>query len=372
MNVIDDRLFSFKLKSQDFVVTEELPFILSGKGDVFFVLFEKRNLNTMDVVNHICSVRNIPRLTLGIAGLKDKKAITRQRICIYRSALKKIGGERGFTDTISEVATVLKTGWHTDPIGMTVPIKNGFYIKLRANKNLSVKERDISNKKILSLFKKGFPNLFGSQRFGVSGINPKQGSDLLQGKSKIRDKKDIIFKIQSYGSKIFNEYVNSRTKKGLQILDGDLIIDTENYKKNIFGIYQAKTDTVKFFDDSKKNEQFFHYPNITKEEVPFNKETMVITGPVPGYNLLLAPKESAAGNKEKGLLDKNNINEKTLKLCIQYKIFGIRRPIWVFPQKVSVHFQGDDILLNFTLPGGSYASIMIDQLEKTVGIKVSS
>jgi len=37
---------------------------------------------------------------------------------------------------------------------MTVPIKNGFYIKLRANKNLSVKERDISNKKILSLFKK--------------------------------------------------------------------------------------------------------------------------------------------------------------------------------------------------------------------------
>ena len=151
---MEDRLFSFKQKSQDFIVTEELPFTLSGTGDVFFVLFEKRNLNTMDVVNHICSTCNIPRLTLGIAGLKDKKAITRQRICIYRSALKKIGGERVFLEAISEVAKVLDTGWHTDPIGMTVPIKNGFYIRLRANKKLSLKEKDLSHKKILSLFAK--------------------------------------------------------------------------------------------------------------------------------------------------------------------------------------------------------------------------
>lgn len=61
---MDDRLFSFKQKSQDFIVTEILPFTLAGKGDVFFVLFEKRNLNTMDVVNHICSAHNLSRLSL--------------------------------------------------------------------------------------------------------------------------------------------------------------------------------------------------------------------------------------------------------------------------------------------------------------------
>lgn len=151
---MDDKLFSFKQKSQDFIVTEELPFNLANKGEVFFVFFEKRNLNTMDVVDHICSSCNIPRMSLGIAGLKDKKAITRQRICIYKSALKKAGGERAFTDSIGEVAKVMKTGRHTDPIGMTVPIKNSFYIRLRANKKLSVKEKDISNRKILSLCKK--------------------------------------------------------------------------------------------------------------------------------------------------------------------------------------------------------------------------
>lgn len=369
--VIDDKLFSFKQKSQDFIVTEELPFTFADKGDVFFVLFEKRNLNTMDVVNHVCSSCNIPRLTLGIAGLKDKKAITRQRICIYKSALKKIGGEKAFIESIGEVAKVLKTAWHTDPIGMTTPIKNSFSIKLRANKHLSIKEKDISNRKILSLFKKWFPNLFWNQRFGISGINPKQGSELLQWKSNVKDKKDIIFKIQSYGSKILNEYIHTRTKKGLQMLDGDIVLDTTSDKKNQFWIYQAKTNTVNLFDDTKKSEQFFRYPNNLKWEVPFNPETMIITWPVVWYNVLLAPKGTIAGNKEQGLLEKNWITEKSLKLCEHYRIFWIRRPIWVFPQRVNVHFQQDDILLNFTLQGWAYASIMIDELEKTLWIEVS-
>ena len=38
---MDDKLFSFKQKSQDFIVTEELPFTLANKGDVFFAFFEK-------------------------------------------------------------------------------------------------------------------------------------------------------------------------------------------------------------------------------------------------------------------------------------------------------------------------------------------
>lgn len=368
---MDDRLFSFKQKSQDFVVTEELPFTLANKGDVFFVFFEKRNLNTIDIVNHLCSRFNIPRLTLGIAGLKDKKAITRQRICIYKSALKKLGGEKAFMESISEVAKVVKSAWHTDPIGMTTPIKNSFYIRLRANKKLSIKEKDISNRKILSLCKKWYPNIFWNQRLGISGINVKQGNDLLQWKSNIKDKKDIIFKIQAYASKIFNEYVNSRTKKGLQIMDWDIVIDNRNYQKKEFGIYQAETKTVKIFDDTKKNEQFFRYPDNIKWEVPFDEENMAITWPVPWYNLLLAPKESLAGNKEKWLLEKNKISEKSLNACKSYKIFGIRRPLWVFPQKVSVHIQWDDILLNFTLPSWSYASIMIDELEKTLWVDVS-
>lgn len=90
-----------------------------------------------------------------------------------------------------------------------------------------------------------------------------------------------------------------------------------------------------------------------------------------GYNLLLAPKDTSAGKKEQGLLEKNKISEKSIHLCKTYRIFGIRRPLRVFPQQVNVHMQDDNILLNFTLPSGSYASIMIEELQKVVGIKLS-
>lgn len=86
---------------------------------------------------------------------------------------------------------------------------------------------------------------------------------------------------------------------------------------------------------------------------------------------MLASKESAAGKKEQGLLEKNSISENTIKRCKTYKIFGIRRPLRVFPQKVNIHMQDDNILLNFTLPSGSYASILIEQLQKTVGVHMS-
>lgn len=380
---MENRLFSFKQKSQDFIVKEELPFTLSGEGDVFFVYFEKRNLNTMDVVNHLCSVCNLSRLTLWIAGLKDKKAITRQRICIYKSALKKLGGENIFLEKLSEVATVLKTDRHTDPIGMTVPIKNTFFIRLRANKKLSQKERETANNKILSLFEKGFPNLYWSQRFGINGINPKQGSEILQWKWRLRndlkssnmakDKKEIVFKIQAYASKIYNEYIYSRTKKWLWIFDWDIleIVNKKDYKRNKLWIYQAKTNTVKLFENT-KDQEFFRYPNNFQEEIPFNENTMMPTWPVVGYNLLIAPKDTVAGNKEKSFLETNAISAESLKLCMQYRIFGIRRPLRVFPEKVSVQFQEDDIILNFTLPSWSYASIMINEIEKTVGVNVYS
>lgn len=371
---MQETLFSFKQKSQDFIVQEELPFALSGRWDVFFVLFEKRNLNTMDVVNHLCNAFGISRLTLGIAGLKDKRAITRQWICIYKSALKKIWWERAFLDSLSEVAKVLKTDRHTEPIGMTIPIKNTFSIRLRATKHLSLKEKEVSHAKILSLFKKWFPNLFGVQRFGINGSNPKQWYEILQGKGKIRDKKEILFKIQAYASKMFNDYLYIRIKRWLEVLDGDIIqvADKKNYKQTQRWVYQSATDTVHLFADTNKNTSFFRHPKAFQKEVPFDITTMTITGPVLGYNLLLAVKESAAWIKEQSFLTSNAVTEASLNLCKSYKIFGLRRPLWVFPEKVAVHMDKDDILLHFTLPSWSYASIMIHELEKALWIHISA
>ena len=92
-------------------------------------------------------------MSLGIAGLKDKKAVAKQWISIYDRALKQAGGERAFTDALDEVARVLKTGRHEFPLNLSVPIENNFHIKLRSTKKLGQDEKKKSLEIVSSLLK---------------------------------------------------------------------------------------------------------------------------------------------------------------------------------------------------------------------------
>jgi tRNA(Glu) U13 pseudouridine synthase TruD len=58
-----------------------------------------------------------------------------------------------------------------------------------------------------------FPNLFGSQRFGIQFQNINIAKDFLDGNLQIKEKFEAKFKLQSYSSRLFNEYVLARTKK---------------------------------------------------------------------------------------------------------------------------------------------------------------
>ncbi|HKL43737.1 MAG TPA: tRNA pseudouridine(13) synthase TruD, partial [Candidatus Absconditabacterales bacterium] len=109
-------LFQFKSNNEDFIVKEELGFKLSGKGDVFFVNFQKTGENTMDIIHHLCYGLRLERKELGIAGLKDKNGITEQRISIYKRVLNRIGGEEKFLEVLGEKTKILTTTRHNEPL----------------------------------------------------------------------------------------------------------------------------------------------------------------------------------------------------------------------------------------------------------------
>jgi len=358
--------FSFKQKSQDFIVEEKLPFALAGKGDAFFVFFEKRNINTMDVVEHLCSSLKISRLTLGIAGLKDKKAMARQWISIYQSALKRMGGEVVFVNCLAEVAKILKTWWHNEPIDLRTPIENVFHIRLRAKKKLGREERSQAQQGIEKLFADGFPNFFGEQRFGINGRNWKQGMDLIAWKSDVREKKEIIFKLQSVGSKLFNDYLGLRVKKILDLMDGDIVSVTNEDGTKEFGVYRKKNHSIQTFHNPSWGQDFFCYPQQLGQEIPFDAQSMTVTGPVMGFNTLLCQTNTLAGKGEQAFLKQKQWDEKKLKLFRDCKVWGLRRDLWVWPVNKSVRYQWDDLLIRFALPSGSYASVLIDLMMGTL------
>jgi tRNA(Glu) U13 pseudouridine synthase TruD len=58
-------------------------------------------------------------------------------------------------------------------------------------------------------------------------------------------------------------------------------------------------------------------------------------------------------------MTREQINDKRFALYREMKIFWLQRPWRVFPQSASFRWEKDDLILQFTLPWGSYASVMI-------------
>ncbi len=320
----------------------------------------------MEIIDYLCKELNISRLSLGFAGLKDKDAITRQRVSIYKSALKKMWWEKVFLETLAQKTKILSTDRNDKPIGMTNEIHNTFFIRLRALKKLSQAERQHTEKAISTLFAEGFPNLFGSQRFWIQYKNIKLGKELLDGTLKIKEKFEIKFKLQAYASWLFNEYVNARIRRRLELLDGEIVEVERTWWSTLLWYYDAKKKIIQIFKDKHSDKNFFHYPQDMWESIPFTPDLKIhITSPVLGFDLLMPSAASQAGQKEKALFDNQWLTLGKLKLYTTNNVFGIRRRIRTRPQKAKYNFDGDDVLIQFTLDSGVYASILIDKLLKS-------
>ena len=366
-------MFLFKQKSQDFIVEEILPFELIEKGDAFFVYIEKRNKNTSNIIQHLCSTFKISRKTIGIAWLKDKKAIARQRISIYKRALWQLGWEKAWINAIKEVATVREIHWHTTPLNMSSNISNRFHIRLRAEKNLSTKERATTQQILESILDKWYPNVFWSQRFGINGRNKDQWKEILLWVSKLTkqrhpNRKEIIFKLQAYASYLFNSYFYERNKQELRLVDGDIVTLAQPVDEMSYWIYNIKDSTITLFQN-KHSTTPFKSPKRFGKTLSYDPNTMHLTWPVLGFDLLVPDLERSAGKWEKQFFESHWIDAKQMQVFKQRKVFGLRRNLRVQPTKSSVRFQWEDVLLDFTLPAGAYASTLVNEMKKKLEIK---
>ncbi len=362
--------FSFKKTSADFHVYEELPFVLSGKGDAFYVYVEKRNLTTQEVIDYLRKKLKLSRLSLGIAGLKDKKAIARQWISIYDRALTQAGGERVFVDTLAEITKVIKTSRHAFPLNLSTPITNKFTITFRAQKNLWQAEKFQAQQVVTDLLATGYPNLFGVQRFGIGGRNSTQGWEILHGTSTEKKRMtpaDVVFKLQAYASKIFNEYATQISESGKPLLDGDIVTRVGQGKFQ-YGIYETATNTVVMTETKGVNDKATFEVKASEKRIAYNAQTMLLTWPVLWWNVPLPSATSAAGQREAKFLQQYLKDKEMFEQFHTHKVFGLRRPLRVIPTKSDVRYEGDDLHISFTLPSWSYASIVFDKLNEALGV----
>lgn len=155
---------------EDFYVEEIPDLIPTGEGPNVWIWIEKIGRTTLDVVLDIARDLHIDRKRMGFAGMKDKKARTRQWICISNmdseeqfEQVKALSGHIYKTDFLKVIRGRKK-------LRMGQLKGNKFRILIRDIDDVE-KSAEIASDILKQLEVTGVPNYFGWQRFGKPRTN---------------------------------------------------------------------------------------------------------------------------------------------------------------------------------------------------------
>ena len=340
--------FHFKQSARDFVV-EELPlYEFSGEGEHLILFVRKKNLSTLELVSAIAKYLGIKNKEIGYAGLKDKHAMTKQYISLHKKH------EESLENFNLENVKILSRTYHNNKIRIGHLVGNRFYIKLKKVNPTAASKIDEALK---SIDKNGMPNFFGYQRFGRDGDNHIDGEKIAKGDKKERNPKIKKLLINSYQSHLFNLWLSRR-------LEINTLIN--NFKseelESLLNIPKSELDKLKNQKHPFKlisGDIMEHYPHgrlfdfdgTQHDFERFNNRDISITGLLCGTKARLATDISR--EIEKDYDDEINAD-------------GTRRYAWVYLLDVEGRFNQVEAQyeLNFTLPKGSYATVLIEEIAK--------
>ena len=169
----------FKAVPEDFQVHEFFNEPFSGEGEHILLHIEKRGLNTEEVVRSLSRLINKPPKLISYAGLKDKQALTTQWLSVHAP------GEEipGIEHLSAPGWRILETTRHNKKLKPGFLTGNHFVIRLR-----EVSDPEDLIQRLEQIKKTGIPNYFGEQRFGREGANLQRAEELLVLGRKVKDK----------------------------------------------------------------------------------------------------------------------------------------------------------------------------------------
>jgi tRNA pseudouridine13 synthase len=396
---------------EDFYV-EEIPQITpSGEGPNVWIWIEKIGRTTLDVLLDISRDLHISRKRMGFAGMKDKKAITRQWICISNmDSQEQFNKVLDLKDSVhnTEFLHVLR-GRKKLRMGQLIGNKFKILIKDLEDRDIE-KSSEIANNILKKLEETGVPNYFGWQRFGKPRTNThlvgkalvannlKEAVRLYIGnpyKDENKDVKiarslydegnieksyDIMGKGLRYERMMLRELVKDK-KKGK--------VDDEAYKKSIYSLpkplqrmfvhaYQsylfnnAVSKRVAMGIDKyiegdiiiDNEEHLLHGKSSEELQKMINNFEANPTSPLYGTKVPLATGD--IGNMEKKVLLNENLKKEDFECAKMPRLgsHGLRRSLRfkVWDGKAIVTDNG--ILTEFSISKGSYATAVLREIMK--------
>ena len=155
---------TLRARPEDFLV-EEIPLYQpSGTGEHVYLFVQKQAMSTLDMVGVLARHFGVPKRDIGYAGLKDKRAITRQVVSVRLPGrdvdeIPMLRDDRLAILWVDKHENKLRRG-HLSGNRFSIKIRDvGFQAALPAQQVLERMARE------------GMPNRIGPQRFGMLGNN---------------------------------------------------------------------------------------------------------------------------------------------------------------------------------------------------------
>jgi tRNA pseudouridine13 synthase len=321
-----------KASPEDFRVDELPSYLPGGSGEHLYLQVEKRGRTTRDVVRELARALGVQERDAGVAGLKDRQAVTTQWLsfAVPRDPdPASLAGEGFRVLQASRHGNKLRTG-HSRGNRFSIAVRGGDLERARAA--------------AAALAARGFPNFFGAQRFGAAGENAAVGRALLRGeladpavRRAARDRFLRRLSISAWQSLLFNRWLAARIQDGLfaSALQGDVMKKLESG-----GVFTCEDPVA----DGPRVERFEISP----------------AGPMFGHRL--RPAAGPAGEREARLLAEDGT---TLEMLARGggEAEGTRRP-GRLPVRVETEPLEVGYRATFELPRGSYATVVMGELVK--------
>ena len=366
--------FSFKSQPEDFLVKEVLEYPLDWIWDFFYIFFEKRLINTMDVINTICHEYHLKRNNLWICWLKDKDWITQQRISIHKKYLLQCWWENKFLSFmrwIKWITDIIDTWRHNSPLSVWKNKWNIFTITLKKRENLPESLKDSINTNLINFQKNWIPNIFWYQRFWKWNKNFKKVLKILSWEEKISDNYEQKFKFQTFGSLRFNEYVMRRRENSDLLIDWDIMVNWRNaFWTNISVYSKNKLHHFDYREEKKIHEwSTFREPSEFQRTSDYIKWKWIPTWIVLWTEQLVCKAWTAWRIYDDSIIKESKFLEWGENLLRKIGIFWYRRPLWIIPQELERDWNNWDLILKFFLPTWCYASSFLTFLLKDIDPK---
>ena len=379
---------------EDFRV-EELPLYRpTEEGDHLLFEMEKRGLSTFESLLYVSKAAKVSEHTIGYAGLKDARAVTTQWMSVHRVPPGRLVAMK------HPKIRILSVHRHASKIRIGHLAGNRFTIRIRGAR---VEHLRAGRETLGRLAERGVPNAYGVQRFGVKHDGHILGRALVLG-----DFREFLAHLLGHPHP---READPRVRHAREAYDrGDLAEAFENFpmkhriqKQALSALLRTGDPRAGFEALGKRPRRIYvsayqsylfnrcldarlrddTYDRLLPGDLAWQHDTGALypsdggeadfdrarrfeaspSGPLEGFDMR-AP-TGVPRDLERRVLDAEGLTEDLFR-AEAIATRGGRRPYRVPLIDASLEEEGPDtVLARFTLPPGSFATVVLDELMKT-------